>query len=124
MWRDVTVSHRRHGNDCPPEAQRDGGEVGLPAAVVVPLGVVDHGGEDEHADEEEYEEHEQLLEGRLERVHENLQGLAKGRGLKNKLELMKDMQHGKRRKHIAQINTYDVITCIMIHVLYIGIYPF
>ena len=65
---DVAVAHRRHGDDGPPEAHRDGVELIRGLRGVLALGVVDHGGEDEHGDEEEDEEHHQLLKAGPEGV--------------------------------------------------------
>ena len=55
---DVTVAYGSHGDDGPPEAHRNGGELFPRVLGVLALGVVDHGGKDEHSDQQEDEEHQ------------------------------------------------------------------
>ena len=68
----VPVPHRCHGNDGPPEPDRDGREV-VVGVVLDPLGVEDERGEDDDANDEEEDEQHELVGARLERVDEDLQ---------------------------------------------------
>ena len=57
-WDDVTVADRRHGNDRPPDAQRDVGEV-------VVVDEVDGTGKHQNPEDEEYDDEHQLLRAHL-----------------------------------------------------------
>ena len=69
LGRHVAVADRRHRDDRPPEADRDGGEV-VGRVVLDALGVVDERREDDDAENEEEDEQRQLVSARLERVDE------------------------------------------------------
>ena len=72
LRRHVSVAHRCHGNDGPPEPDRDGREV-VRGVVLDPFGVVDEGCEDDDADDEEEDEEHEFVGARLERVDEYFQ---------------------------------------------------
>ena len=63
----VAVTHRRHGDDGPPDGDGDVGEVVL-------LHVVNDAGEHEHARHEEDDHQQQLLGAHLDGVHQDLKG--------------------------------------------------
>jgi len=68
----VAVADRRHGDDCPPQANRYRGEV-VVRVVLDPLGVVDERGEDDDSDDEEEDQQHELVRRRLERMDEDLE---------------------------------------------------
>ena len=63
---------RLHGYYGPPEANGNAGEL-IVGIVGEPLGVVDDGGEYDDEEDQEEDEQDELLDGRLERVDENLE---------------------------------------------------
>ena len=79
LGRHVAVADRRHGDDRPPESERDGREV-VVRVVLGPLGVVDESGEDDDAQHEEEHQKSQLVRARLERLYENLESWTRGSG--------------------------------------------
>lgn len=67
---DVTVAHRSHGDDCPPESLGDGAEG---SALLVLLGKVHETGEDEDAHGQEEHEEAEFLVAVLEGVTQTLE---------------------------------------------------
>jgi len=72
LGRHVAVADRRHRDDGPPEADRDGLEV-VGGVVLDALGVEDERREDDDAEDEEEDEQAELVRARLERVYEDLE---------------------------------------------------
>ena len=70
---DVTVADGRHGDDAPPEADRDVGERARLGGVTDALGVEHERREHDHRDEQEDGEHHQLVTAGPDRVQQDRQ---------------------------------------------------
>jgi len=69
----VAIADRRHGNDGPPESERNGREAGAAGRrLLQPLGVVDERREDDEADDEEEHQQTELVGACAECLYEDL----------------------------------------------------